>query len=46
MRKFTKVIVYTLVVLFMGAILESCVYAPKQAWTPTYRSHKQSKKKR
>ena len=35
-----------LLAIFSMATISSCVHAPKQAWTPKYKSYKQSKKKK
>lgn len=41
-----KRIAIFLLTIFSAAIMSSCVHAPKQAWTPKYKSYKASKKKR
>ncbi|WP_291726327.1 hypothetical protein [Bernardetia sp.] len=35
-----------LLAVFSTALMSSCVHAPKQAWTPKYKSYKLSKKKK
>ena len=41
-----KRIAILLLTVFSAAIMSSCVHAPKQPWTPKYKSYKASKKKR
>lgn len=41
-----RLFAYALLAIFSTSILTSCLYAPKQPWTPKNRSHKVSKKKR
>ncbi|MCC5943764.1 MAG: hypothetical protein JJT94_02430 [Bernardetiaceae bacterium] len=46
MRQIRKYLLVLLAVLFVSVTISSCVYAPKQPWTPKHKSHTKARDKK